>query len=293
MQSLIRLKHIVAVARSLSFSIAAEEAGISQPALSRSIQAFEEEYGLRLFDRGKGGVSLTPAGKLAVEHARGLLAAAGELDRDMRLFGQGNAGRTGIGMGPMVASLLLPELGADLLRRNPRLTLVTRVGPPEQMLDALLDGTIELIVANSAQLSMVPGVTEQRLGILPLAIVVRAGHPLANSKSVTVSDLDHYPVARPFDHATTSQAHPAGAFVCENFSVLKQVVLQTDCTWLVSPGLVSMELANDLLVALSVEELPTRETQINLVYQRDRTRSPASLLVADAARILIEAMTGT
>ena len=74
----------MAVARSGSFSIAAEEVGISQPALSRSIQAFEQLYGLRLFDRGKGGVTLTPAGRLAVEQARGLLAAAGDFDRDMR-----------------------------------------------------------------------------------------------------------------------------------------------------------------------------------------------------------------
>lgn len=178
MHSLVRLRHIVAVARSGSFSIAAEEVGISQPALSRSIQAFEEEYGLRLFDRGNGPVTMTPAGKLAVEHAHRLLAVAGEFDRDMRLFEKGGAGRTGVGMGPLMASLLLPRLATSLMRENPQLTFVTRVGAPDRMLDALLDGTIEVIVGNSWQVSMVPGVEEEPLGVLPLAIVVSTRHPL-------------------------------------------------------------------------------------------------------------------
>lgn len=287
MHSLIRLRHIVAVARSGSFSIAAEEVGISQPALSRSIQAFEEDYGLRLFDRGKGGVTLTPAGKLAVEHARRLLALAGEFDRDMRLFRQGKAGRTGVGMGPLMASLLLPRLGTSLMRENPQLTFFTQVGPPDQMLDSLLDGTIELIVGNSWQLNLVPGVTEERLGVLPLAIAVRAGHPLAGAVQLTMRDLDSFPSALAFDYAAESQTKSVGSFICEDFSIHRDVVMQTDCTWLVSPAFIKSELEQGTLVRLNVADLPTTETQTNLVYLRGRTRSPASVLLADAVRSII------
>lgn len=287
MNSLIRLKHIVAVARSGSFSIAAEEVGISQPALSRSVQAFEEEYGLRLFDRGKGGVTLTPAGNLAVEQARGLLASAGDFDRDMRRFGQGEAGRTGVGMGPLMASLLLPRLGASLLQRSTQLTFLTQVGPPDQMLEALLEGTIELIIGNSWQLSLVPGVTEERLGTLPLAIVVRAEHPLVGAMDLAMRDLDRFPAARAFDYATSGRASSTGAFICENFSILRDVVLETDCTWLVSPAFIPMDLEQGLLVKLDVADLPTAETQTNLIYLRGRTRSPASLLLAETVKALI------
>jgi len=287
MHSLIRLRHIVAVARSGSFSIAAEEVGISQPALSRSIQAFEEDYGLRLFDRRTGGVTLTPAGKLAVEHARGLLAAASEFDRDMRLFGQGKAGRTGVGMGPLMASLLLPRLGTTLMRENPQLTFFTQVGPPDQMLDALLNGTIELIVGNSWQLSLVPGVEEERLGVLPLAIVVGVGHPLVDAGQLTMRDLDRFPTAVAFDYAAGSQANPVGAFICQNFSIHRDVVMQTECTWLVSPALIKPELEEGSLVKLDVADLPTAETQTNLVYLRGRTRSPASLALVELVRSII------
>lgn len=285
MHSLIRLRHILAVARTGSFSIAAEEVGISQPALSRSIQAFEADYGLRLFDRGKGGVTITPAGKLAIERARGIVNAAGEFDRDMRLFGQGRGGRAGLGMGPMIASLLLPRLASHLLTTSPQLTLVTRVGAPDQMLNALLDGTIDIIIGNSWQLDMVPGVAEEHLGRIPLAVIVRANHPLAKATNVMWSDLDAFPSAQPFDHL--GHVSQSGALICENFDVLREVVRNTDCTWLVSPVLISGELETGDLVELKLRDMPVSETRISLAYLRGRTRSPISMVLQQAAMELI------
>lgn len=280
-------QHILAVARCGSFSIAAEDVGISQPALTRSIQAFEQQYGLRLFDRGTGGTTLTPAGKLAIEHAHGLIDAATDFDRDMRLFGKGKAGRTGVGMGPMMASLLLPRLGASFMRGSPHLTFITRIGSPDAMLEALLAGTIELIVGNSWQLSLVPGVTEERLGAMPMAIVVRAGHPLASSGPLRMQELDSFPAATAFDLPTTRHMAGAGAFVCENFDILQKLVLDTDCTWLVSPTLVRTELKEGRLSLLNVTDLPIAETQTSMAYLRGRTRSPASLALAEAVQSII------
>ena len=65
-----RWSHIVAVAERRSFARAAELVHLSQPALSRSIQAAEAELGLRLFDRGPAGVVATPAVAMAVGRAR-------------------------------------------------------------------------------------------------------------------------------------------------------------------------------------------------------------------------------
>ena len=87
-----RLRHIVAVARNQSFSRAAEEQGITQPALSRSIAAFERRHGVVLFDRGRGGVHPTAAGNLVIDQARKLLAAAGDLERSLRRHPAGEVG---------------------------------------------------------------------------------------------------------------------------------------------------------------------------------------------------------
>ncbi|MCB2076822.1 MAG: LysR family transcriptional regulator, partial [Novosphingobium sp.] len=144
--TLTRLRHITAVARTGNFTRAAEEVAISQPALSRSIQSFEAEYGVKLFERGQGGVYLTPAGSLAVEHAKNVLSAASELDRNMSLFGKGEAGRLAVGFGPLIASLLLPSLGKRLLYDHANLQFISTVSPADQLVGALFDGAIDAII---------------------------------------------------------------------------------------------------------------------------------------------------
>ena len=287
MISLNRLRHVLAVARSLSFTIAAEECGISQPALSRSIQSFEDEYAVRLFDRGKGAVSLTPAGRLAVDQARVVLGAANEFDADMRRFAMGQAGQAGVGLGPMMARLLLPNLGKTLLRESPRLTLITRIGPPDTMLEALLEGTLDVIVGNSWQLSMVPGVVQVSLGWVELVVAVRAGHPLADRKAVSMRELDDYPAALAYQYSALARAGGMGALVCENFDIVQDIVGDTDCSWLVARAMIADDVAANRLVTLNVTDLPVAKAEISIVYLRDRTRSPASQVLVQHIRTLV------
>src|SRR6516162_8397322 len=109
-----KLRHIVAVARIGSFSRAAEEMHLTQPALSRSIAGFEAYHGVRLFDRVRSGVTLTASGKLVVEQARAILSATGDLERNLRHYSKGEAGRIEVGLGPLLASLLLPALSQSM-----------------------------------------------------------------------------------------------------------------------------------------------------------------------------------
>lgn len=68
-----RLSHVVALADTLHFARAAEQVHLSQPAFSRSIQAVEDDLGIRLFDRETGDVRPTPAGAFVIKRARQLL----------------------------------------------------------------------------------------------------------------------------------------------------------------------------------------------------------------------------
>ena len=87
------LTHLIALARRLNFARAAEELGISQSALSRSIQALEAQLGMRLFDRDRAGVALTPQGRVAVARAAVLLAAAEALERHLLQSASAEAGK--------------------------------------------------------------------------------------------------------------------------------------------------------------------------------------------------------
>ena len=81
-----RLKHLVTLADARNFGRAALLCHVSQSAFSRSVQAAEEELGLKLFDRGTLEVTCTDAGAFVVERARKLLFENHCLERDVSLY---------------------------------------------------------------------------------------------------------------------------------------------------------------------------------------------------------------
>ncbi len=77
---LARVRAFVAVAETLHFRHAAEELHITQPALSRQIQALERQLGIQLFERDRRAVALTPAGRQLLADSASLLAVADEIN---------------------------------------------------------------------------------------------------------------------------------------------------------------------------------------------------------------------
>ncbi|MCB2077194.1 MAG: LysR family transcriptional regulator [Novosphingobium sp.] len=282
-----RLRHILAVARTRSFSRAAEEVHITQPALSRSIAAFEQQYGVRLFDRSRGGVSLTPAGQLVVEQAKSMILAAEDLERSLDLYGSGEAGRISIGIGPMMASVLLTPLATNLLRERPNLHINTRIGLADELAAGLVEGNVELVIGNDHMFGPLPGTRREPVGTSRLAIMVRAGHPLAGKDFVTVADLEPFPVATATEPNAGGLSTSSGAFACDNFHILRDVVIQTDCLCYSSPVFVARELEEGTLVQLDVSDRRMGEQTIVAVYRQGRTLSPAALAVIGQVKALL------
>lgn len=284
----VQLRHILAVADTGSFSRAAEAVHITQPGLSRSIAAFERHHGVRLFDRGRGGVCLTPAGALVVAQARMLLASSADLERNLRLFTKGEAGRVAIGLGPMLASLLLPQVGQTMLNQRPGLQASTRVRPVAQLLADLFDGTIEMILGSNWQFADVPGIGHERLGVMPLGVVVRAGHPLTKKPHATVADLERYPGVSPVEMPVAGLGQKAGSLVCENFHILRDIVKGSDAIWRTTPWFVRDDMQQGMLALLDVPELTPTETEIWAVFPRDRSRSPAAKALVQEVQAVID-----
>lgn len=287
---LTRLRHIVAVHRNRSFSRAAEEEGITQPALSRSIAAFEHRHGVVLFDRGRGGVHPTPAGLHVIDRAQKLLAAATDLERSLKRYPGGEAGRIAFGLGPLIAGLFLPGLTSALLQAWPGLQIVTLTRTPDQLVAELLGDRIEMIIGNNWNLGRMPGTELERLGRVKIAAMVRAGHPLAQAGRVTLAELEDYPVASAVELPSGSGA--AGSIVCDNFHVLREAMLRTDCSWMSSPTFLAEDLRAGRVVALDIAGLSPVQSDICLVFKRGRTRSPAAIAVADQVRSMLEEISG-
>ena len=287
-----RWTHVVAVADRRSFVRAAEQVHLSQPALTRSVQAAESELGLRLFDRGTGEVTVTPAGEFVIARARRLIFDSRCLARDVELFRNRGLGDTAFGVGPFPAATFLPPLLARLRREHPGVNLRVEINNWQLLLQRLLEEDIEFFVADTRDLPPHPLVQIDALRREPGGFYVRAGHPLPRRKSVTLQQIHAHGIAsvRLPDDVRALLVRLLGApgaddvklaLECDDLDLLKTVALQSDAVLAAPHAAVVRELAARTLRALQVSGLPEVAAQMGVVRLRGRTPSPmASLILA-------------
>ena len=143
-----RLSHVVALAEEGSFARAASRVHLSQPALSRSIQALEDELGMKLFDRAARGVALTAAGRLLVERARRVLFETRCMFRDVELLKAHELGEVKIGLGPYAAVVLLPDLLVEFSRRFPKIKVLIELREGDELMQKLREERVDFVVTD-------------------------------------------------------------------------------------------------------------------------------------------------
>ena len=277
-----RLQQVMVVARVGSFSRAAEELHITQPALSRSIALLEERYGMRIFERGRGGAVLTEVGKLAVAEADALLRDARSLEHNFRLYGTGEGGRIAFGMGPLLASMILPDLSVYFINARPELTIKSVVKSAEALYDELMDDRIEILFCAGGQLEGEKDIVREDVGVVNRSVVVRPGHPLTAKNRVTSADVSGFTLLSAVDMAAWEGGDAAGAFICDNYHILRHTVLHTDAVWMTSSDFVAEELKQGRLCALAIADDPLETAIAVSVISRSGNRlSPAAIAVRD------------
>ena len=285
---LVRLRHALAVAETGSFSRAAAEQNLSQPALSRSIAAIEARYGVRLFERRRSGVMATSAGIQVIEQARAIVAAADELERNLRLYGKAEAGRISIGLGSTLASLLLPGLSQSLLMARPNLQIQTMVKPPAQLVSDLMNNSIEMIIGSNVLIEEFSGLNVDKIGVLDLVLVVRGSHPLAGRSGLTLADLAEFPTAKPMGFPSGPSKSTSGAFICDNFHILRETVIGTNCISLFAAAFVAEELRDGRMVVLDVMDYRVVKNEVCVISKAGRKEDSLSCLVKETAKTMID-----
>lgn len=139
-----RLRVFQAVARHLSFTKAAQELFITQPAVTKHIRELERSYGQRLFERRGNRVSLTEAGRLLLHHADEVEALHQQLTASLYALHDEAAGRLRLGASTTLAQYVLPPILPGFQRRYPQVSLTLLNGNSEQIAEALLHGHIDL-----------------------------------------------------------------------------------------------------------------------------------------------------
>ena len=140
------LRYIVAVAQERNFRRAAEKSFISQPALSLAIQKLEDELGIKIFERGKTEVSVTPVGSEIVEQAQRALEEIGQIREIARQGKDQLASTLRLGIIYSVGPYLLPELVPALKKLAPEMTLEIEENITANLDTLLRNGKLDVIV---------------------------------------------------------------------------------------------------------------------------------------------------
>jgi DNA-binding transcriptional LysR family regulator len=195
MRHLRLLTHVVEIARTGSIRKAAEHLNLTPSAMNRRIQDLETEVGTPLFERRPRGVKLTTAGEMFIRYARSQIADAERMKSQVEDLRGLRRGPVLIACSQALALDFLATRVSGFQKQHPRVTFDLKVMDHERALTAL--GSYDVDLALIYRPTMWP--TIRVIASVPqrLVAVVRADHPLANKKSVRLSECAEYPAALP------------------------------------------------------------------------------------------------
>ncbi|MBW3128251.1 LysR family transcriptional regulator [Hymenobacter profundi] len=139
-----RLRVFLTVARHLSFTKAAQELFISQPAVTKHVRELERAYGQRLFERRGSRIRLTEAGQALLTHATAVEQLDEQLHQPLLTLRDTESGRLRLGASTTLMQYVLPRLLPRFQARYSNVMLSLRNRNAEQIAEALLDGQIDL-----------------------------------------------------------------------------------------------------------------------------------------------------
>lgn len=185
--SLRDLEYVVAVAEHGHFGRAAGACAVSQPALSTQIKKVEEVLAVRLFERTRRGVLVTPIGGEIVAQARAVLQGVRQLSEIAAGRQEPLVGPFRLGVIATLGPYLLPHLLGPLRRRFPRLELFLREGLTQALLQELRSGALDAVLAATPVAD--PALAVEPLFDEPFFLALPAGHALDRKRSLATADL--------------------------------------------------------------------------------------------------------
>ena len=278
------LEYFAVVARRGNVGRAAEELGLSQPALSKSLRRLEKAVGAKLVKRTPKGVDLTAVGSVLHARARGLRLSLDDVAREAEDLGQGRAGHLRIGTGARYAADVVPAACAALLKEAPDVTCSITAGEVELVAEALLRGELDLSVMASPQVSNDEVVREQ-LWDDEVVVFASTNHRLAGKKQVTLADIAQERWAlgkignareRLFRAFAQNGLPPPKVAVETNALLLRRKLLpMTDLLGLGPRQLFQAGESRERLTEIPVKGLAGRQS-VSVYYRKDAYLSPAA-----------------
>jgi DNA-binding transcriptional LysR family regulator len=182
-----KLKVFCTVAETKSFSKTSEIIHLTQPAVSLQIQALEEKYETKLFDRSSNTVTLTPAGEILYKYAKEILALYASVEKVIGKQTELVKGSLTIGAGSNIGNYILPSVITEFMTSHPKIKIYLIVANTKRV--------IELLNSSNIDIGLVEGdVSRQKMVVKKLlsdelTLIVSPDHPWAKKKEVSISEL--------------------------------------------------------------------------------------------------------
>lgn len=262
-----QLRSLVAVANTRNFSLAARSIGTSQPALHRAARDLEALLNLRLYEKTAQGIDLSRAAQILAQHVKLAFAELAQGYAEIAALSGTDTGLIVVGSMPLARHNILPNAISALAQELPDVRVGVVDAPYGELLHGLRHGELDLLIGALRDPVPVEDVIQESLFDDPLAIVARAGHPLARKRRVQAADLADFPWVLPppgtptRDHfqALMGGHEPTGGLVETSSIVLVcGLLLQSDRLTLISRHQILREEEQGLLVTLPYDTRSTR-----------------------------------
>ena len=297
-----QLKVFEAVARNLSFSRAAEELHLTQPAVSIQVKKLEDHAGLPLFEQLGKKIHLTPAGVEMLHSSRIIIQQFKEVEEAMAQFKGVSGGKLNVAV-ISAGDYFFPRLLVEFARRHSGVTLDFGVCNREELLNQLTDNLTDLAIMVRPPLDM--DTVNEPFAPHPYVVVAAPDHPLAAKKRIPLSRLAKEPFVVREKGSDTWNSMQEGfgdhladlniAMEIKSTETIKQAVIAGMGVSFLSAHTISRELQVGSLTVLDVQGFPLM-LHWYVVHRRNKRLTPVAqafktFLMSDGG-VLIEQTIG-
>jgi DNA-binding transcriptional LysR family regulator len=278
-----QLQVFAAVGKHLSFTRAAEDLRLTQPAVSMQVKALERLAKLPLVERAGRHLALTEAGLELLQHAQTVLRALEDAEDAFAALRGLEAGRVAIAV-VSTAKYFAPKLLALFSRKHPEVELKLAVNNRDTVVQLLSDNEVDLALMGTPPKHL--ETTAFPFAKHPLVVIAAPDHPLARERRVAAKALsaESFLVREPGSGTraamerffTEHRIHPAGTTEISSNETIKQAVMAGMGLGFISQHAIGLELAAGQLALLHVEGLPVVRSW-NVVHRAEKRLSPAAL----------------
>ena len=292
------LRLLLAVARSGSILKAANEIGLTQPALSRSIADLEGAFGVRLFDRTNRGVAPTPHGEVLLRRATGVFEELRQAVNELRALADAAHGELRIGGTPAMCAGLLPRIIGPVRSDRPRLQFHVAELESGKLASEVVGRSLDLglgrehAVRESHDL-VFEGLFEDRL-----FVVAGSQHPLAERRSISLEETLRHHWVLPTEGAVT--AHLQGEFGRQGLAIPEAAIttmsMLVRCELIATGSFLTVMYGSVLRFGNAPKSLRVLPVDlpsgipVGVIRLKNRTLAPSAEMFIQASRRMVRSM---